>query len=186
MTGRLIAFTGPIGCGKTTAASALCGEGWTRVKFADPIKNMLRAFYVSCGITNADHVEARIEGDMKEAPDPLLRWQTPRYAMQTLGTEWGRGCIAEDLWLSAWRHRAGAILAQGRDVVADDCRFGNEADAVRELGGQVVQILGRDALRRGEHASERFVLTADMKIANASSLSGFTRDIVHIFHETGH
>ena len=185
MTGRLIAFTGPAGCGKTTAADTLCGEGWIRVKFADPLKNMMRAFYMSCGITNVDYIEARIEGDMKEEPDPLLRGRTPRHAMQTLGTEWGRECISPDLWVSAWRHQVGAFLSRGCDVVADDCRFENEADAVRDLGGKVVQILGRDRGLAPAHASERFALKADMKIANASGLSGFTRDIVHIFHETG-
>jgi hypothetical protein len=37
---RLIAFTGPAGSGKSTAASALVEEGWVRVKFADQLKNM--------------------------------------------------------------------------------------------------------------------------------------------------
>ena len=186
MIGRLVAFTGPAGAGKSTAADVLCGEGWVRVKFADPLKNMMRAFYWSCGLRNEDYIEARIEGDMKEEPDPFLCGRTPRKAMQTLGTEWGRQCLAENLWVNAWKEQAGQFLEMGMDVVTDDCRFENEAEMVRKLGGKVVQIIGRDKGLAPAHASEQFALTADMKIANASSLSGFTRDIVHIFHDTGY
>lgn len=185
MTGRLICFTGPAGCGKSTAADALESVGWVRVKFADPLKNMLRAFYWSCGLRDEGYIEARIEGDMKEEPDPFLCGRTPRHAMQTLGTEWGRSCISENLWVNAWKEQVGQYLQAGVDVVSDDCRFENEAEMVRRLGGRVVQIIGRDKGVKADHASERFSLTADMKVANASSLSGFTNDIIHIFHETG-
>jgi hypothetical protein len=180
---RLIAFTGPAGSGKTTAAEALMEQGWARVKFADPLKNMLRTFYMSCGIDDYGYIEARIEGDMKEEPCPFLRGRTPRHAMQTLGTEWGRSCIAPDVWVSAWRTRVAGLLNRGVDVVTDDCRFENEAEAVRALDGKVVRILGREKGIPGNHASEKLV-EPDMRIANASSMEGFLRDVVHIFHHT--
>lgn len=182
MTGRLIAFTGPAGCGKSTAAEALVEMGWARVKFADPLKNMLRALYYSCGIEDTAFIEARIEGEMKEEPDPLLRGRTPRWALQTLGTEWGRNLISEDLWTAAWRNKVNGLLAEGVDVVADDCRFPNEAEAVRRLGGKVVQILGRCAGIGGRHASERMEIDPDMKIANAATIEGFQTDVIYVFH----
>lgn len=182
MTGRLIAFTGPAGSGKSTAADALVEVGWTRVKFADPLKDMVRAFYRACGIDHPPYIEARIEGDLKEEPDPFLRGQTPRWAMQTLGTEWGRNLIAEDIWTEAFIQRAGSLMSRDVDVVVDDCRFENEAEAIARLGGRVVRILGRDGGLGMSHASERDQVACDMKIANTQSLAGFQRDIVHIFH----
>lgn len=177
---RLIAFTGLAGSGKSTAAAALGEQGWMRVKFADVLKNMLRAFYHSCGVDDVDYIEARIEGSLKEEPCHFLRGRSPRHAMQTLGTDWGRNCIAPDLWVRAWQYRASSFLHQGIDVVTDDCRFANEAEAVRSMGGRVVRIIGRGGISGG-HASEKMDFEPDMVITNTGSLSGFERDIVHVF-----
>lgn len=184
MTGRLIAFTGPAGAGKSTAAAALVNKGWHLVKFASPLKDMMRAFYRSCGIDNAAYIEARIEGDQKEEPDPFLRGRTPRHAMQTLGTEWGRDLIAPDFWVSAWQQRVGQLLASGADVVTDDCRFTNEANAVSWLGGTVVALKGR-ATAVESHVSEFGGIEADMTVKNDHCHTVFMRKIIYLFHETG-
>jgi hypothetical protein len=44
-------------------------------------------------------------GDLKEVPVDCLDGQTPRRAMQLLGTEWGR-TLSADLWINAWRRAA--------------------------------------------------------------------------------
>ncbi len=178
---RLIAFTGPAGSGKSTAASALVEEGWVRVKFADPLKSMLRAFYASCGLEHNPYIEARIEGDMKEEPDPFLRGRTPRHAMQTLGTEWGRCQIAQDLWVAAWEQKVLSLFNRELDVVVDDCRFANEAEAVRRLGGKIVMLEGRSAGIGTGHASEALPFEPDMRVQNTTSLEQFLHDVVYIF-----
>lgn len=182
MTGRLIGFCGPAGCGKSTAAAALARHGWTRVKFAAPLKDMLRAYYTACGLVDPNEVEARIEGDLKEIPDPLLAGRTPRHAMQSLGTEWGRCSIATSLWTDAFAHRARPLLDAGVDVVCDDVRFPNEADAIRALGGTIVRVLGRDKGIGNGHESERGGVQPDMRVANVGPQSTFEADVVYIFH----
>ena len=179
----LVAFTGLAGSGKSTACQALLDEGWIRVKFADGLKNMLRAFYRSCGIEDSAYIEARIEGDMKEEPCPFLRGRTPRHAMQTLGTEWGRDCISPDLWVQAWRQRVGTLLSDGVPVVTDDCRFVNEADAVRRLGGRIVRV-ERPGLSTGAHASEAMAFEPDMVIHNDKTIEQFQHAIVYVFDRT--
>jgi hypothetical protein len=181
---RLLAFTGPAGSGKSTAADALMEVGWVRVKFADPLKNMLRAFYQSCGLEHNPYIEARIEGNLKEEPDPFLRGRTPRHAMQTLGTEWGRDLISADVWVEAWKQKVMSLLDREIDVVCDDCRFPNEADAVRLLGGKIVGLKSRRGLGMKPHASEAGDIQPDMVYRNQRNLSGFTHDVVHIFHNT--
>jgi hypothetical protein len=178
---RLIAFTGPAGSGKSTAADALVEEGWVRVKFADPLKNMMRAFYRSCGLEDGTYIEARIEGLMKEEPDPFLKGRTPRHAMQTLGTEWGRNTIHESVWVEAWCQKVINMFDRGLDVVVDDCRFPNEANAVRSLGGRIVEIIGRDKGLGKRHQSEAGVGEADMQITNITSREQFQQDIVYVF-----
>src|SRR5688572_26446471 len=95
MLPKIVAFVGPIGCGKTTAARALRRLEYTKVSFADPLKEMLIAF----GLT-----AEQVYGNEKEIPTGILAGHTPRYAMQTLGTEWGRDLIHTNLWTLAWQH----------------------------------------------------------------------------------
>lgn len=127
----LIGITGKAGSGKTTAAEALIGAGWVRVKMADPLKDMLRAI----GLT-----DQHIEGDLKEVPCDLLCGQTPRHAMITLGTEWGRDHIGLDFWTGIAKARIQKLLLEGRSVVVDDIRYQNEADVIHDMGGTIVQI----------------------------------------------
>lgn len=124
----IIGICGYKGSGKSTAAEALIEIGYTRVKFADTLKNMLRCL----GLT-----DEHLEGELKEVDCPLIGGMTPRYAMQTLGTEWGRNLISNRLWVLDWARRTGAVLGP---VVTDDLRFPNEQEAIRHLGGFVLMI----------------------------------------------
>jgi hypothetical protein len=162
MTGtKLIALSGKIGSGKSYAAQYLIEvHGFTLVKFASPLKDMLRAVGLS-----DDH----IEGYLKEQPCDLLCGKTPRWAMQSLGTEWGRDLIGADFWVELWKNRALSILSDGGKVVADDVRFSNEREAVRQMQGAVARVelpTNRPAGESGEHASERFEFQPDFVIEN--------------------
>lgn len=161
MSTNLVAFTGLAGAGKTAAALHLVERhGFVRTRFADPLKAMLRAIGLG-----ADE----IDGSLKERPSALLCGRTPRHAMQTLGTEWGRQCVAQNLWTTLWSARAGDCLDLGGRVVVDDCRFPDEADVVRRMGGIVVRLSGRGGIA-GSHASEAQAFDADVELGNAGSL----------------
>ncbi len=164
----IIALTGPAGCGKSTAAAHLAeAHGFARVRFAGPLKAMLRAFLAETGAP-PEIVERMIEGDLKEVPSSLLVGRSPRYAMQRLGTEFGREMMGAALWTSAWEAGACAALARGAPgVVVEDCRFPNEAEAVRGLGGRLVRIerpVGAKVL--APHASEGQDLPSDIVLRN--------------------
>ncbi len=142
----IIAFTGHLGCGKTTAAKVLIKEyGFICVHFADVLKRMLKKLGLS---------DAQVYGDEKEIPSDLLGGKTPRYAMQTLGTEWGRRAIFDDIWVRATMQTIYRISDKQLKVVIDDCRFLNEVKAIKEAGGTVVRVL-RDGYEGDEHQSER-------------------------------
>jgi hypothetical protein len=129
----LIGFTGAAGCGKSTAAKHLVATyGFVRVRFAGPLKDMLKAI----GLTD-DHVD----GHLKEVPCGLLCGKTPRHAMITLGTEWGRDLIHPTLWTTLWRHQVNQVLDEGGDVVVDDVRFPNEVAALEALGGHLIKVI---------------------------------------------
>ncbi len=153
----VVAFTGLAGSGKSTAADYLVARGYQRVKFAGPLKAMMRGL----GLTE-DH----IEGPLKELPTPLLAGRTPRYAMQTIGTGWGRDLIGPTLWTGLWWATVSDVLDNGGRVVCDDCRFSNEAEVVRGVGGVVVRLEGRGGISGG-HASERMEFDPDFLVPNA-------------------
>lgn len=153
----VVAFTGQAGAGKSTAARYLVERhGYTLVKFAAPLKNMMRAI----GLT-----EREIEGDLKEVPSDKLCGHTPRHAMQTIGTQWGRDFIGADFWIRLWLAEA----AKHERVVTDDCRFPNEAKAVRKAGGDIILIGGRGGIAGG-HESERGCGEQDVVIENTAGM----------------
>jgi len=165
---RIIALSGAVGAGKSTAAAHLAERhGFARIRFAGPLKAMVRAFLASAG-TPPDAIERLIEGDLKEAPCAVLAGNSPRYAMQSLGTEWGRHLLHPDLWVSAWSAGAAAALAAGAPgVVVEDCRFPNEAEAVRALGGRIVRIVRPGlVIPLSGHASEGQHLPCDATVLN--------------------
>lgn len=153
---RIIALSGPAGSGKSTAAAYLQQRGYTLVKFAGPLKAMCRTIGMG---------DEHIEGILKERPLDWLQGKSPREFMQMLGTEFGRDCIGTHFWVGLWERAALDVLDDGGRVVCDDCRFANEADAVRKLGGVVVRLAGRGGLA-GVHASEGMDWEPDDMILN--------------------
>ncbi len=142
----IIGLVGKMKSGKSEAAKALVSKGFVCLKMADPLKDMLRGM----GLTDAE-----LEGHLKEYPCPLLMGHTPRYAMQTLGTEWGRDILHQNIWTHNWTHRAQHCVDAGKSVVCDDVRFPNEADAVISAGGVLVRVVGQNSLE-SEHSSESY------------------------------
>lgn len=171
MKRRIIGFAGAAGSGKTTAAKILNELGYERVRFAGPLKSMMLAV----GLTVDE-----IDGPLKESPCALLGGKTPRWAMQSIGYEWGRQLIDPNLWINAW-DRAVHALPSHVAVVSDDVRFQNEVDAIRARGGLVVRI-DRDGLKRGSHVSEQAHLRVDSVVHN-DDLNQFRQNILAMGEE---
>ena len=154
---EIVALVGAAGCGKSTVAEILQGMGYHRLKFSQPLKDMLKAIGLS---------DEHTEGSLKEVPCDLLSGRTPRYAMQTLGTEWARDIMEKDFWLNLWRTQA----QKYEKLVGEDCRFGNEAGLVKSMGGNLWRInrLGYDY---SGHSSETEMedLNCDCVINNHSN-----------------
>lgn len=166
----LIGITGRIGSGKTTAALHLCEKhGFVRHRFAGPLKGMLQ----SIGLT-WEHTD----GPLKEVPCALLGGKTPRHAMQTLGTEWGRDCIGADFWIDVWKW----TRPLGFPVVVDDLRFANEAAAVAEMGGVVIKVTRPLPFlpERDPHKSEDIYFRVDYEIVNDGSREDLERAVGNI------
>lgn len=150
---HLVGLIGRKGAGKDTAAETLTARGYGNVKFAGALKDMIRTLLAYQG-ADGRLIERMVEGDLKETPTNLLAGQTPRHAMQTLGTEWGRDLIDSDFWVKAAIRRAEAY---GQTVVTD-VRFPNEMAAIQAAGGVCIGI-NADWITptEGEHESEALI-----------------------------
>lgn len=146
----IIGLTGRKGSGKSLIAGWLIGsKGFVRTPFAEPLKNMLKEYLVDQGLSYAD-ARRMLDGNLKEIPSELFCGKTPRQAMQTLGTEWGRNCIDLMFWTNAWKRKAKFL----KNVVIDDVRFETEADAIRSLGGIIIRVDRDSADKTDLHPSE--------------------------------
>lgn len=139
---KLVAFCGPAGVGKSTASKYFIARGYVKLSFADPLRSMLAV------LTDVyDRYDER-----KLEPREELCGKSVRHALQTLGTDWARNLIGEDIWLRQFERRV-AANPEIRFVV-DDCRFDNEAELVRKLGGTVVKLHRPGFSHNASHASE--------------------------------
>jgi len=164
---RIVGVSGYARSGKSTVADFLIAEhNYKRFKFADVLKDMLRAV----GLT-----EAQIEGDEKESPVYALCGKTPRFAMQTIGTEWGRKIMGDDLWVNLWQQRVQhwMDLHPMNRVVVDDVRFPNELQRVLDLGGTVLRIDRPGVQPTNSHSSETAIDDAPgmVRLVNGGSVS---------------
>jgi len=177
----LIGLTGLKGSGKDTAADVLILQGWSKVMMAGPLKDMLAALLRYQGASEHT-IDRALNGDFKErASDLYLRGRTPRHAMVTLGTEWGRNLISEDIWIAAAKRRIGITPGS---VVVTDVRFPNEAYMVRDLGGYLIRI-ERPGLEAADHPSENQVLAMPVDLiltndADVATLQAKIRAVVDV------
>lgn len=158
---RLIGIAGKAGAGKDTVADYLVETfGFRKASFADALKTGLAAM----GFPEP------LERALKEEIIPGFEFSW-RQAAQQLGTEWGRR-LDPDIWTKITAKR---LKRAGIDTVIADVRFENEAAMIREMGGQVWHVVGRqvDLGANAGHVSEAGILyqpTQDAIITNSGSL----------------
>lgn len=175
---RVIGFTGLMGSGKNEAANALIARGWRHTAFAEPLKAMLRTMYRYARVSE-DLITRKLEGDLKNQPCKVFGGKTPRYAMQTLGTEWGRDLITPTFWCDLWLNHLDTFGAS--HVVVSDVRFFTEVDALRQVQGTLVRIERPGVLATG-HASERDIqrLPADFELYNTGSIFDLHQSVLNL------
>lgn len=127
--------------GKTTAANYLEKyHGYRRHHIAEPLRDMLRVLLRRFGMAD-ELINRYLTGDLKEQVIPCLG-VTSRSAQITLGTEWGREQVDENLWARLWAHEVNAFTRPMNDSV----RFPNEESEIRGIGGATILIR-----RKGTH-----------------------------------
>ncbi len=136
---KLIGLVGASGAGKTSIAETLQREeGFYRLHMGQPIKDMLSAF-------GLNDLELRGPPEVRAQGSAKLAGKSPRFAMQTLGTDWGREMISKRIWANHLKRRL-AELRQDRvqKIIVDDLRFPEDFDAILDAGGMIVRVVRPD------------------------------------------
>jgi hypothetical protein len=139
----IIGLSGYARSGKDTVAQFLVENyGYTRVAFADNIRHMLLDLnpYVGIGPSNYNHTTlsdlVALNGWEGAKQHPEVR-----RLLQDLG---------EDVWINA----ALSTPTQNDGLVITDVRFINEAEAIKNRGGQIWRVIRPGVTAVNSHISE--------------------------------
>ena len=123
----LIGFAGKAGAGKDTAAYHMLEKyGYKRTAFADPMK---RALSEMMGWDRRWWFN-RAWKDHPQEPLGI----SPRDLAISLGTDWGRHTVGEDIWVKL------AMQNLSQNTAFTDVRFPNEAIAIDKANGIIIEI----------------------------------------------
>jgi hypothetical protein len=142
---KIIGLCGFIGSGKGTVAKILVEQyGYAEESFASTLKDAVAAVF--------GWPRHMLEGDTdasrhwREQPDEwwsrkLGNEITPRFILQYWGTNVCRQNFHPDIWILSLERK---LADSDKPVVVADCRFFNEVDMIKRMGGEVWRV------RRGE------------------------------------
>lgn len=170
----LVGITGSARSGKGETAKYLQKyHAFHEDSFAGPIRYFFIDLLKLKGMEELDAIKTT------EEPLDILGGKTLRYAMQTMGTEWGRGMLSDSLWIDTCLHRS----SNYDRVVISDVRFDNEAEAVKKAGGYIIKTTRPGVEIQGSsHASEAGISEelVDFFIDNDACLDSLYRQIENI------
>jgi cytidylate kinase len=134
----IIGLSGYAQTGKDTVAQHLVEKyGYTRIAFADPIREALYALdplisdYPALPGVSLSWIVDKAGWESVKQESPMVRKM-----LQRMGTEVGRELFGQNFWVDQAMKKA----SQSELVVIADVRFPNEYDAIINAGGQVWRI----------------------------------------------
>lgn len=139
----VVAIGPPLG-GKTTFCQNLPGR-FSVESLAHPLYEMLGT------VLGKNKVRELRRTNQKGEPCEELCGKSLREALQTLGTEWGRELMGEQIWLNHLLNRTAHIP----QIAVDDLRFPNEYEGLLKAGAVFVRLLPHKYLRTQEGGNWR-------------------------------
>lgn len=171
----LIGLSGPAGCGKDTVAALLHKHGaFHRYTMALAMKQALEVMF---------DIPLSVWDD-RVAKEAVVPWigKSPRQLAQTLGTDWGRNTIHQDIWLRRMLREWDQVkTAVSPRMVVTDVRFDNEAQAIKNSGGTVWLVERPGVAAVAAHVSEKGVSSALIEgvVKNTGTLDQLEANMQH-------
>jgi hypothetical protein len=139
----IVGVVGLIGSGKGAVAEYLVNsKGYKKLSFADPVKDAAAGIFGwNRAMLQGDTPESRAWREEKDEfwSKVLERPFSPRIALQEIGTEVGRNYFHPDIWLRTLEKKIIDDVGHS-DYVIDDCRFPNEIELIKKMGGKIILV----------------------------------------------
>lgn len=162
---RIIGLGGKMGCGKDTVAGILMPMGYTPASFA----SRLRVEVAAAILEGSEPAGCPVRFSELETQDVWIKPTPPnlRKLLQWWGTDYRRKRNPE-YWVRQLLYQLDSC---GRYVISD-VRFRNESEAIRDIGGEVWLITGREAPNEGiaNHPSEALDFRYDRVVENTGTI----------------
>lgn len=182
-----IALIGKARSGKDTAAAFLVRErAYTRVAFADPLKEMALSIdpWIPTHPYGDRRIHVRLSALVRDAGWEYAKDHYPevRHTLQRIGQTQRE--FDADYWVNVAARKIAGAERWNLPVVVTDVRYRNEADMLRARGFRMVRIIRPFAeMRQGasaQHASETELddYPADVLIRNDGDLAQLQRAIL--------
>mgnify|MGYP001182766857 FL=1 len=167
---KIVGICGLIGHGKDTVAGYLIENEFQRVTFAGVLKD------ACANIFGWDRI--LLEGNTSESRvfrEQVDEWWakrlgipnfTPRYALQHVGTDVFRTHFHPDIWVAACERQ---VEMTDKNVVISDCRFFNELDVIKKLGGKTSVVWRNDKPDWWETACKQNTIKSDRMVNSMKS-----------------
>lgn len=151
--GLIIAFVGKAGSGKSTACEYLSTDNTIRINFKDKLIEELPIKFPHHIAQIIKYIEKNewegkswtYERLVKEKPDIF------RSLMQNYATEVCRA-IDPDYFIYPWQEKVDEYY--NHRILTDDCRYLNEAAAIKKNGGLIIKIIRTGHSIVEDHSSE--------------------------------
>jgi hypothetical protein len=178
----IVGLSGYAGAGKNTVGDILVNRyGYTQKAFADPLR---------AALLNLNPLVSEGDGTCTRVADivELIGWERAkqdyseiRSLLQRMGTEVGRKLFGEDFWVLA------AFKDNQPKTVFTDCRFPNEASAIKLLGGTVWRVIRPGCEPVNAHPSETALddWPFDEVVYNTGTLHGLAEVVVGLCESRG-
>lgn len=180
-TTKLIGIVGHAGSGKSSLTEKARNQ-WNGIRhceqigFADPMYLMLEAMGVPRDVL--------YDKSRWNEPLDVLNGHSLRFAMTTLGTEWGRTHLGSDIWVNLTMLRVKEFRAAGKHVIVDNCRFPSEFDALEAAGATMIGMHRAGLEINTTHESEQHIEALHARCHCHLDNDGTFDDGVIKMHET--
>lgn len=156
---KIIGLVGLIGSGKDTVADILKLKMKYRTdSFAHNLKGAISVIFnwsfKDLSGTTPESRQWRDTVDTWWSEKLGIPNLTPRWVLQNIGTDVMRNHFHDKIWIASLERK---INNSSDKIVITDCRFPNEIEAIRNLGGVIVRVKRNDPdwVTSGENLSER-------------------------------
>lgn len=171
---KIIAFTGPAGSGKDTAANAILNAypDSEQLSFAYTLKKTCQVLFNLSESQLNDTIE-------KELVDPRYN-KSPRELFQWMGTDIIRNTFGNDFFVNIMRDKINK--SNKSIIVINDVRFDNEAELIKSMFGKIVKIERKEQKKVTSHSSENGInyKYIDVIIPNNLSIENLENGVINI------